>query len=86
VALTIKNPETIALARQLAQDQGLTQTGAITEALKRSLAETSESSAASRRSRVNRLLQTIWQNAPAGQCERIGQAMANLYDDRGLPR
>jgi hypothetical protein len=86
MALTIKNSQTIELAKRLAARTGMTQTGAITHALTRSLAETSASGPAGRRAKVDRVLQGIWLSAPPDESERIQRAMDGLYDDRGLPQ
>jgi len=85
MALTIKNPETIALTRELAQKTGRTQTAAITEAVRTALVEASKPTYAEREARVNAVLQDIWASAPPGEAERIQKNMDELYDEWGLP-
>jgi len=83
MALTIKNPETISLARQLADELDMTQTGAITYALRRAI-DTTEARQAAKAERVDRLLHEIWSSAPPGEAARIQRNMDDLYDDEGL--
>jgi antitoxin VapB len=84
MALTIKNVETVRLARALAQQTGLTQTGAITFALRRALAE-SDNAEAARRRHIEQTLHRIWGESTAAEGERIQSTMDNLYDELGLP-
>ena len=86
VALNIKNSQTVELARRLASQTGMTQTGAITYALRRSLEPESGAGSSSRRARVDRLLQVIWQSHADGDDRRIQRNMDGLYDHQGLPR
>jgi antitoxin VapB len=82
MALTIKNPETISLARRLAQQTGTTQTGAITTALQQALMVTSPDA---KRTRVDAILHDIWSRQTPADYSRIEQNLAGLYDERGLP-
>jgi len=83
MALTIKNPDTISLARQLADELDMTQTGAITYALRRAI-DTTEARQKAKAERVDRILHEIWASAPPGEAERIHRNMDDLYDDQGL--
>jgi len=85
MALTIKNPETISLARQLADELEMTQTGAITYAL-RHVIDTSEAKQKAKSERVDRLLRDIWASAPADEAKRVQANMDTLYDEQGLVR
>ena len=84
MALTLKNPETVELARELAARLGTNQTAAITWALRRGLAAV-QSPIDARGQRVERLLTQIWAKGSEQKNSVIGQRMADLYDDRGLP-
>ena len=85
MALTIKNPETIALTRELAQKTGRTQTAAITEAVRTALVEASKPTYEEREARVNAVMQDIWASAPPGEADRVKRNMDELYDEWGLP-
>jgi len=84
MALTIKNPETISLAKDLAHRTGMTQTGAVTMALRQVLAETQEQ-AGIQADRVKAILEHIWANQSPEEANRIKQNSDKLYDERGLP-
>jgi len=86
MALTIKNPETIALTRELARRTGQTQTAALTEAVRQALSVATQESMEAKERRVNAILQKLWSNQPAGEADRIRQNMEALYDEQGLPR
>jgi antitoxin VapB len=77
VSLNIKNERVHAMAREAAERLGTTQTGAIEEALRRLLAQGTET----RRARIDVIL--------ADMRARIGEAPLDtdeLYDEGGLPR
>ena len=86
MALSIKNAETEALARQLAAARGQTITEAITTALRASLAapDASDDRAGAKLERLRRI------SADAGPRWPVDQRDVDhgdlLYDDRGLPR
>lgn len=81
MALTIKNPETIGLARALARRSGTTQTGAITMALRQALDAIDTDG---RAARVEAILSHVW-NLGADVAETVRRNTAELYDERGLP-
>jgi len=83
MALTIKNPETISLARQLADELDMTQTGAITYALRRAI-DTTEARQKAKAERVDRILHEIWATNTPEKIAAIKQRMDDLYDDQGL--
>ena len=85
MALTIKNPETIALTRELAQKTGRTQTAAITEAVRTALVEASKPTYAEREARVNAIMEKIWATMTPERKREIDQNMDDLYDEWGLP-
>jgi len=85
MALTIKNLETISLARQLAGELEMTQTGAITYALQQTIGA-SGSRRKARAERVDELLCEIWDSAPPDEVQRIQANMDGLYDELGLIR
>jgi len=86
MALTIKNPETVSLARELAQRIGMNQTATITFALRQALATIDPAAdEGNRAARVDALLHQIWANTSTEATRRARQTMADLYDDRGLP-
>ena len=85
MALTIKNPETIALTRELARKTGQTQTGAITEAVRAALERESQPSYEEREARVNAVMQEIWATMTPERKREIHQNMDDLYDEWGLP-
>ena len=84
MALTLKNTETVELARELAARVGTNQTAAITWALRQGLAvlETSDDP---RPQQVNRLLTQIWEKNSSVKSAVIDRRMADLYDGLGLP-
>ncbi|MCL2803692.1 MAG: type II toxin-antitoxin system VapB family antitoxin [Micrococcales bacterium] len=84
MALTIKNPETIALARALASQTDMTQTGAITLALRQAL-EAAETADSDRAARVEAILQSIWATRSPGEAGRVERNARALFDQNGLP-
>gem|GEM_PF-2676580 len=84
MALTIKNPETVSLAREYALSTGMTQTGAITVALRQAL-DAADTSLGRRTERVEAILQRIWAGNTPEKAARIRQNLDDLYDERGLP-
>lgn len=83
MSLNIKNPETHALAAELADRLGMTLTEAVTLALKDRLArERREALIAARKDRLTRSARRIARMiGPGGLADHD----ALLYDDRGLP-
>ena len=86
MALTIKNPETIALTQELARRTGQTQTAAITQAVRQALAVPTKDSMEAKQRRVDRILQEIWADMTPEKSRLIRQDMEDLYDEQGLPR
>jgi antitoxin VapB len=84
MSLNIKNPETYALAVELAGRLGSTLTEAVTVALKDRLArERREAEVAERKARLTRAAQRLTKMiGPEG----LPDPDALLYDDRGLPK
>ncbi len=88
VGLNIKNERVHALARQAAQVTGLTQTGAIEEALVRLLAHYGHDPDAERaRTKVDLVHRIVadFQATDDASGRHLG-AIEELYDDLGLPR
>ena len=86
MSLNIKNPQTVALVRELARRTGLSQTGAVEEAVRAKLAElTGGESRDTRRCKVNELLSELDRSITARQRKRIRAEEAQLYDENGLP-
>ena len=84
MALTLKNPETIRLARNLASQTGMTQTAAITTALRQALSA-SEDQASHRAGRVDAMLRQIWATNSPEESRRVHRNMDSLYNESGLP-
>lgn len=86
MGLNIKNERVHALAREVAQRTGATQTGAIEEALERRLAglEARDHEAARRR-RMLRLMDEIDAETTGEQRAATRRAQDEMYDDSGLP-
>ena len=82
MALTIKNPQTISLARDFAGRLGTTQTAAITVALQQAL---DTGSVDDRAARVDEILHHVWSSASDGDSERVRRNLTELYDEKGLP-
>jgi antitoxin VapB len=90
MGLNIKNEETIALVRELAKRTGLSQTGAITDAVRSKLAELDRDDGSkhgrdARRANVQRLLSELRNSVTAAERARVKEAEQQLYDDAGLP-
>ncbi|MFN0025543.1 MAG: type II toxin-antitoxin system VapB family antitoxin [Parvularculaceae bacterium] len=84
MSLNIKNPETHALAVELAQKLGSTLTEAVTVALKDRLArERRETQIAERKAQLTRSSRRIADMIGPGG---LPDHDALLYDDRGLPK
>ena len=87
MALNIKNPETYRLAKELADETGLSMTAAVTEAVRQQLARiraTSEDDAEARVDRMLELASEIRRRAPAGYFDQDFDEL--LYDEIGAPR
>lgn len=88
MGLNIKNEHTTALVRELAQRIGLTQTGAVEEAVRSKLAELDRGRGTgrdARRAHVQRLLDELRSSVTAAERAQIKAAERQLYDDAGLP-
>lgn len=93
MGLNIKNERTTALVRELAQRTGLTQTGAIEEAVRSKLAELDRDATGAdsdrrdggRRERVRRLLGELHNSVTAEERAQVAAAERQIYDDSGLP-
>lgn len=88
MGLNIKNEHTTALVRELAERTGLTQTGAITEAVQAKLAELDRGTAhrrEERRANVRKLLGELHSSLTEDERAQLRAAERQLYDDAGLP-
>lgn len=86
MGLNIKNERVHGLAREVARRTGVTQTGAIEDALQRRLDElTAEDHEAARRRRLMRLMDEIESDTTAEERAETQREAAEMYDDRGLP-
>jgi antitoxin VapB len=90
MGLNIKNEKTTALVRELARKTGLTQTGAIDEAVRSKLAGMDRDRGAvgrsdARRANVQRLLGELRSSVTAAERAQVKAAEQQLYDDTGLP-
>lgn len=90
MGLNVKNERTTALVRELAKRTGLTQTGAITEAVRAKLAEldrdTTEVGTHRRRENAQQLLNGLHNSLTEAERAELKAADSQLYDDAGLPR
>jgi len=87
MALNIKNPETYRLAKELADETGLSMTAAVTEAVRQQLARIRAAQGDDAEARVERMLQLaaeIRRRAPAGYFDQDFDEL--LYDEAGLPK
>lgn len=84
MGLNIKNERVHALAREVAQRTGRTQTSAIEVALERYLQETTPSVARSRDEQLDELLADVQARLRAADEPPLDTD--ELYDDAGLPR
>ena len=85
MSLSIKNPETARLVRQLADLTGSTQTGAVEDAVRRRLEEV-ESGATVRTARAESILASIRAGLTDAQRDALRAADHDLYGPDGLPR
>lgn len=87
MSLNIKNPETHRLARELADETGLSMTAAVTEAVREQLARIRAAQGDESEARVERMLglaAEIRRRAPAGYFDQDFDDL--LYDEKGLPK
>ena len=86
MSLNIKNEHTAALVRELARRTGLSETGAVEQAVRARLAELeSRNCRDARRAEVNTLLSDLGRSITGEQRESIRLGAKALYDDHGLP-
>lgn len=86
MSLNIKNERTVELVRELARRTGLSQTGAVEEAVRAKLAEVDSGTGRdARRAKVDQLLVDLDESMTARQKSQIRADEKQLYDDRGLP-
>lgn len=91
MGLNIKNERTIALVRELAKRTGLTQTGAIDEAVRAMLTEMERAGVGTRRRRdarrakARQLLHELRTFLTQHERVKLKTAERQLYDDAGLP-
>jgi antitoxin VapB len=91
MGLNIKNEHTTALVRELAKRTGLTQTGAIAEAVRAKLAELDRAGVGTRRRRdarrakARQLLDELHTSLTKAERAKLKTAERQLYDDAGLP-
>lgn len=86
MGLNIKNERVHDLARRAARLTGKTQTGAIEEALELLIAAQREDPEAARQERLDLLWQEIGADVTAADRAATRRAMAEMYDEQGLPR
>jgi len=86
MSLNIKNPETYRLARELADETGLSMTAAVTEAVRERLKTIRAERGAGQIDveRAMALLQVIRDRMPPGYLDQDLDEI--LYDERGAPR
>lgn len=86
MSLNIQNEQTLALVRELARRTGLSQTGAVEQAVRARLAELdSRDSRDARRAEVDKMLSDLDRSITDEQRESICLGAKALYDDHGLP-
>ncbi|PND57519.1 antitoxin [Mycobacterium sp. ENV421] len=86
MSLNIKNPQTVALVRELARRTGLSQTSAVEEAVRAKLAQvTAGEGGDTRRQKVDDLLAELDRSITAHQRKSIRKDQTDLYDENGLP-
>jgi antitoxin VapB len=91
MGLNIKNERITALVRELAERMGVTQTGAIEEAVRSKLADLDRNDVGasdrrqSKRVEAQRLLGELHNSLTAAERKRLRAAEKELYDDTGLP-
>ncbi|MDR1186102.1 MAG: type II toxin-antitoxin system VapB family antitoxin [Bifidobacteriaceae bacterium] len=90
MGLSIKDAETIALVRELADRTGTSQTAAIADAVRHRLdhlAAADQDSIEVRRERANGILQEIWDSRDLEtERARMQANLDDLYDELGLPK
>lgn len=90
MSLNIKNQNTTALVRQLAQRTGMSQTQAVEAAVREKLASLDAKPAAEAaeetRAVAAELLMRIRDGLTEADLKGLEQSAADLYDDDGLPR
>ena len=87
MSLNIKNPETYQLAKELADETGLSMTAAVTEAVREQLARIRAAQGDEAEARIERMLglaAEIRRRAPAGYFDQDFDDL--LYDEKGLPK
>ena len=85
MSLNIKNEEIHARVRRLADLTGLTQTGAVDDAVRHRLAEL-EGGAARRRMGIDSVLDAIQRDLGDVERQALRDAEQDLYAEDGLPR
>ena len=91
MSLNIKNERTVALVRELARRTGLSQTGAIEDAVKSRLAQLDDERDSTRRRRddkgttAQRLIDELHRSLTDAERTQLKAAEGQLYDDVGLP-
>ncbi len=93
MGLNVKNEHTAALVRELARRTGLTQTGAITEAVRSKLAELDRDHSAlgthrrgdARRAKARQLLDELHTSLTDAERAQLREAEERLYDGAGMP-
>ena len=92
VSINIKNTNTAALIRELAERKGVSMTRAVEMAVADQLRKLDDESAASEQeaeklwAEVQELLQLIREDLSESDREAIREAESSLYDNLGLPR
>jgi antitoxin VapB len=92
MGLNIKNERITALVRELAKRTGMTQTGAIEDAVRHRLADLDEEDSAggsrnseARQASVRQLLDELRRSLTQAERNALRGAQESLYDDTGLP-
>ena len=87
VSLNIKNESTHALVRELAQLTGMSQTDAVTDAVRRRLAQLRAETEAERDERAREVRELVQQLAPRLRAHYGDRdPFEEFYDENGLPR
>jgi antitoxin VapB len=92
MGLNIKNERITALVRELAERTGLTQTGAVEEAVRSKLAELDQTDVGARRRRdlkhaeAQRIVEELHRSLTDAERAALTVVDDELYDDVGLPR
>ena len=92
MGLNIKNERITALVRELARQTGLTQTGAIEDAVRARLAELGKKQSEQgprasdvKQAKARHLLDELCRSLTAKERSALKAAESSLYDDAGLP-